>query len=91
MSYITAGATPKPDKKTSKMVFSLTEIALMFFDVLTAGLNDTNVLPPVSGRRSFCYVSQTSGSVQNNNSLCPSIETIYDAKQTANRSSDSVS
>jgi len=26
-SYVTAGATPKPNKKTSKMVFSLTEIA----------------------------------------------------------------
>jgi hypothetical protein len=28
-SYVTADATPKPDEKTSKMVFSLTEIALV--------------------------------------------------------------
>ena len=28
MGYVTAGVTPKPGKKTSKMVFSLTEIAL---------------------------------------------------------------
>ena len=33
--YAPAGATPKPGKKTSKMVFSLTEIALSLYPVDT--------------------------------------------------------